>query len=621
MAFGYRPFWIAIVFVCLTVLDVQANDSSNTSIEQIVKRYENFDFDSDSIPEINDLKLVESFLPGSKPEYARTNRENNDLVLVLIESRLLQHIENEGESLEQMHHLLDQYGNDLVREGFDVRFVVCDLYSGEHHQDGLTLLALRRFLKDVADVSQLKGAVLVGSFPEASIVRRWIWRREGWDVSIAGTKYSGQNRRPFLRIVPESVAPRADIVLADLDGNWESIYQKGPVELESIEALPSEELTTWPVDGMVFESAKYNDGRHTFVDFFGVLDDDFVRMESEADHLKLELYTEEKHTEISDSDRQLPNPMALPDILVSRINPRHVAVSPDSNFRDRSGNGMLNKEGKPQAFETTGRINPASLFRRDPAFERQLLIDYFKRNHTFRTQASSDSLHTASACHGAGLISAENLNRYLASASRTFAEPVAFPDATLLDFSKLVLTPARLKGVSAHSSPWNSAFGAKYSTEELESLIGGSPWRWKEEKTDDGYRYVPSLADQKGTADAYVFRTIYENGLLDERSGCLIIHNGCEVNTPEGAAIALQSSGLRFGGWSFKMRRACCFSLAALPWHPARKYSTTRREGSQKSWARVSALAKVGELISRSNRRTQIWRSLSRATNEPIRGV
>ncbi len=524
------------VLACLTfivipcVLTRLLNAQEPVPFSEILGRYEGLDLDSDGLAEVNRLSSVE--FGGKDAEEIRAEKE---LVLVLVEDRLLAEIPGDALSAADVGKRLEQFGADLSAEGYVARFVRCDLYAGAEHQDGLTLLAIRRFLKEIAEQANLKGVVLVGSFPEATIVRRWLWRREQWDVTIAGKAYSGANQRAFLRIVPEAVAPRADIVLADLDGNWEEIYVKQPRELESIEALPDEGVTDWPVDGMVFESSAFNDSDSTFEDFFWIQEDSFERLESPAEQLRLKIRLAQQHPEVSKKERLLANPMSIPNILVSRINARHVAVSPDESFRDRNGNHLLDASGKPQVIETAARINPAGLMHRDLSFERRLLIDYFDRNHEFRTSVTPESNRTAALSYGGGLISAGSLNEYLKKASPTFDEPVSFENGSLLDYVRFLKTPARLKGLSAHSSPWNSHYGSGYDVSELERESGGSPWRWKEEPIDGGFQYVPSLVAQHGVADSYLHRTIYENRLLANTGSSLYIHNGCEVNTPEGA--------------------------------------------------------------------------------------
>ncbi len=525
-------------------------------LARIMRRYAGMDLDSDGIAEVNRMNPLKFRDEG--PDKVNADSE---LVLVLVEERLLSEIPDSKWGEDDLLARLEQYETDLQAEGYAVQTIRCDLYAGPEHQDGLTLLALRRFLTDVAKQAKLKGVVLVGSFPEAMLVRRWLWRRENWDVTIAGKAYRGADQKDFLRIVPEVVAPRADIVLADLDGNWESIYVRKPMKLESIEALPDEKITEWPKEGMVFESSLFNDTSATLEDFFWIQEDDCKRLEAADGKLRLKIRLAQRHPEVSRRDRTSPNPMAVPDILVSRINARHVAVTPDRGFRDRNGRAMLNENGKPQVVETVAKINPAALMRRDPAFERKLLVDYFDRNHAYRTNVVADANRTAALSHGHGLISAEALNSYLQKASPSFGDPVSFPDGSLLDYVHFLKTAARLKGLSAHSNPWNSGYGGSYSAAELESQCGGTPWRWKEDPVEGGFCYTPSFAAQGGAADSYIHRTIYENGLLDLAGGSLYIHNGCEVNTPEGATSVPYSDDRYGSSGGFQNAESILFFL------------------------------------------------------------
>jgi hypothetical protein len=532
-----KLLWVLLTCCGLVAKSVEAQPTGfQDPLPGIIESFQKYDFDRDGIDEINSLRLWPQELPAADAGHSDSqDREAGRVVFVLVEGRVLRSIDSAPSQSKELTQGLRTFLNDLAREGFTPRLIECDLYAGPRHQDGLTLLALRRMLQTVRQSLPLEGVVLVGSFPEASLVRRWIWRREGWDVTIAGRSYSGANQQPFLRIVPELIAPRADIVLADLDGNWEQIYRAEPQELESIEALPTNPNDTWPTDGMEFVSTQFNDQRSKFEDFFWIQDDQYERLPSEPGQLRLRLRIEQAHPEISESDRQQPNPMARPDLRVSRINPRHVAVMPAPQFRDVKGKNWLADDGRPQAVESRERLNPVSSWRRDEAFEQRLLVEYFARNHEFRTAHQPEQRRTASACFGGGLIGAADLNRYLAEAVEQWEPSVSYDNASLHDFVEFAATPARLKGISAHSSPWNSEFGSGYDPQALELAVGGRPWRWREEAIEGGYRYVPSLIGQGGTADAYVFRSLYASGRLRSVGGSLIIHNGCEVNTPEGA--------------------------------------------------------------------------------------
>ena len=77
--------------------------------------------------------------------------------------------------------------------------------------------------KDIHTLSRgnFEGALLIGSFPETQIIHRYIWRSKEARTQISGVQ---TNHRGWLRIVPEVRAANSDIILSDLDGNWEDLY-------------------------------------------------------------------------------------------------------------------------------------------------------------------------------------------------------------------------------------------------------------------------------------------------------------------------------------------------------------------------------------------------------------
>jgi hypothetical protein len=497
------------------------------TLTSVMNSYRGYDMDSDGIVEINSL----DYLPFENRN--ENINPNSRLVLVFVEDRLLEQLSGGGYTTGDLLKRLEQYKDDLRAEGYFTKFIKADVYNGEQHQDGQTLLSIRNFLKDVKKTWNLQGVVLVGDFPEAMLVRRWIWRSNS-NVTIAGTEYKGTD---FLRIVPEIVAHRADIVLADLDGKWEDIYVKKPTALESIEALPIRgTASNWPVNGAAFVSTVFNDNTLSFQDFFWIKDDNFQKQTS-RNKLTLTLYTTQRHPELSQENRSLPNPIVIPDILVSRINPKHVGVSPDKNFRDMHGRSILNASGKPQTLETAQDKNPISYFEQDRVQERELLIRYFDRNHNYRAGGNPQNSHrTAAVAYGEDLSNATSLNNYLKKASSSFSDPVSFNAASLYNYVQFLKTPATLKGMFAHANEWNTVYGSSYNISDLENIAGRNPWRWKKERNGSNYLYTPSFADQKGTADSYLHRTIYENNVLAETGANLFIHNGCEVNSPSNVA-------------------------------------------------------------------------------------
>ncbi len=504
----------------------------------LTTKYRNFDINGDNRIEINELGHL-SF------ESASASIDTNaKVVLVLVEKRLLDLSATGGKhSKQDLVDRLKRMRGDLRAEGLTPRFMWADVYRGSVHQDGRTVLALRRVMKDLkAMFPKFQGAVLVGSFPEATLVRRWVWKRQNWKVTIAGTEYNCDScpKSDFLRIVPEMISHRSDLVLADLDGKWENIYH-AQKNLEAIEAIPKPNMS-WLVNGGTFISFKYNRRTESFQDFFWIKDDNYqILPGGKGNELRVRTYTALQHPELSNADKSRPNPMARPDIFISRINAYNVARSPDPSFRDRTNKGFLDANGKPRTVYTNSPIDPKSKLIYDAALERDLIVDYLDRNHAFRVGGNPTNAHrTASVSHGDGLESASGMNSYLRKSASNYSSSWGKSNADVREYVDFLKQPAVLKGVIAHSSEWNSSFDNQYNSSGLSQDVGGNPWRWR--KSSSGNTYVPSFMEQGGAADAYLYRTIYENGLLDDIGGSLFIHNGCRVNSPGYAATRPYSS-------------------------------------------------------------------------------
>jgi hypothetical protein len=198
------------------------------------------------------------------------------------------------------------------------------------------VLAIREFFKQVqAQYPGFKGSVLVGSFPEAMLVREWLHRTDNNILVVNGVKHPGN----FLQIIPQVIAERAELVLADLDGNWQDIYQENSTGLLSIQAIPTAGVgDIWPADNASFSSNTFIYESLPFQDFFYIKDDNYeVISHTPGVELILRMFTGLLHPELNSADRALPKPMARPDIIVSRINPRHIAVNPDPSFLDAGG--------------------------------------------------------------------------------------------------------------------------------------------------------------------------------------------------------------------------------------------------------------------------------------------
>ena len=489
-------------------------------LDGIISRYQNFDRNSDGDAALKSLGLLDFEQDRDDPPISAP------LVLVLVESRLLAPLAGAADLVPR----LQRFKGDLRAEGFFSRFIDADLYQGARHQDGRTLLALRSFLQEVSlTYGRLAGVVLVGSFPEATLVRRVVWVTGFRDVSIGGQLTKGET---YLTIWPQDIASRADVVLGDLNGNWQTIYHEEPAQLESIQARPdaATAATAWPVDGSIFSSTSYDRTLVTFRDFFFIQDDDYAVVSADAQRLQLFIRRPLRHPELSAVDRALPNPLARPDILVSRINPRNVAVNPKPSIVGDGGVRPLDAQGHPQAFTSSQNFDTwLGFFQQDPVLERRVLADYFDRNHRFRIGAFADLPFRAAAI-AYPLQDFPADPGYLAPASDKFAPPLVQNDATLLDYVRWMRQPAALRLIQTHASAFSSLFGDKYSTADLENEVGGRPFRWRHADNT----YTPSLQDQGPDADFYMHRTAWENGILEGSGANLVIHDGCEVIVPSG---------------------------------------------------------------------------------------
>ena len=136
--------------------------------------------------------------------------------------------------------------------------------------------------------------------------------------------------------------------------------------------------------------SQYELSTHEFEDFFFIDDSQYYAYPM-GSTLWLLMTNENAHEELSAADLTLPNPIARPDIHVSRINPRHIALEP------KAGLGMLDSSGEPQAV--SGSL-PGTWTRweRNPDLERALLID-FDRNHGFRVGADGMRFRAAAATY------------------------------------------------------------------------------------------------------------------------------------------------------------------------------------------------------------------------------
>ena len=267
------------------------------------------------------------------------------LVLVLVESRLLRppRFTLPGARPPALLSRMNRLVADIRRDGDDCRLVSADLYQGPVQKDGRVLLALRRFLQRARDRVGLTSVVMIGRFPEAQILRRWPWA-PAFEKTIAGVATDG---RRYLAVDPELVAGSTDIVLADLTGRWEEVYRPS-VTTRALYLLPTGASSSadWlrlndEISGTVVDL----EPETTTTDVF-YLDEARLEMNLTGPVARVRIRRFRDDPEVTTANQARPNPIAFPEITVSRLNAYHVAVRLPA---DRS-----------PATGTTGRVRPAA---------------------------------------------------------------------------------------------------------------------------------------------------------------------------------------------------------------------------------------------------------------------
>jgi len=512
----------------------------------ILQSYTNFTLVNDREKEINSLKYI-SF-ENNYPEVSAGSR----FVIVLIEPMLI----NAGgnTSLQnQFINALIRYKADLRAEGLYSRFILADVYKGPIHKDGQTLLAIRDFFKKVQKAyANFEGAVLVGNFPEAALVRKVAWapiRDITWWPKIVNEEGKEvYQKRKVLGIFPELISTRADIVLSDLNGNWENLYARDGYDSESIEAMPlNENSTNWyygtggSVKNCEFTSSDYKimDGNEVsatglFTDVF-FLNDGWYQIIEKTDNpkkLKIKIYNNEQNNEVHEDDQSCKNIIARPDIAISRINAFHVALNPFSE----NGQPLLNAAGNPQVVQNTPRLIEEykedkydTFTKKNFDLERKMLISYFQRNHQYRTGSYSNLPFRVGAISGDDTTFNPTDNAAeLKKAANDFSTSVVVSMANLHQYVHFLKTPAVLKHIIAHSGSAHSTFAPITNATTYQNECGGAPFRWIYDSA--GRSHKPSFDGIGGTADNHTHRTLWHYNALKNYGASIIIHAGCEVN-------------------------------------------------------------------------------------------
>jgi hypothetical protein len=500
---------------------------------QLMSRYTNFDMNGDGRVEIDSLRPA---FPNPAP-YARSEK---GVLIVFVDPRLLADDPNSDISGFEMGLWLSMYSSDLADDGYFPYFVAADVYDGTVHQDGRTLLAMRRFLRDVRQHYPLAGTLLVGSFPEASIARSVLLKQHEPNSITFGSSGRTVSNVNLLEVGGEFITPRAEIVLGDLDGNWEGIYRQEPFTFKGYKLLPG--TTAFPSAGQVIESGDYNVVNHAWQDVFFV-DDAAVTTSETNGRVRVAINSlDEQNLELAPSDRLMPNRIARPEIMVSRLNTRHVAIKPTAPTDLDGKASPIGADGKPQTLRYASQQRVRWV--RDPHLERKLLTDYIGRQRRFRLGYDNNKPFRTSAIRqlDSGLKDPGSFNSLLRGAASGFTTSIATDNASLLDYLNWLKQPAVLRGIASHSNDVISQFGPTSNHLALESAIGGKPWRWVGSWVGADYVLSPSLAGH--TQDAYfaIHRSMWENGALASAGQFFTVHDGCDVNKPSNYLTAPYSS-------------------------------------------------------------------------------
>ncbi|MFI5384710.1 MAG: hypothetical protein ACHQ50_01180 [Fimbriimonadales bacterium] len=525
LAIAYLSFW-ASACLAQTAGEKGATNFSDVQheIDLAASAFRGFDRDQDGTPEIRALSRLKGMFEA-KGKGAGT-------VVVLVENRLL----GQTPSQADLRPSLQTFAKDIASSGPNAFVLETSFYDGPEHQDGLTLIAYRDFLRRLwLKVAGFRGVILVGNFPQPFMVRQYAWRRDDPVTLFAGAKAEVSFKEPWMRVVAEPVVSPADIVLADLDGRWDRIYVRQPMNVTDLYAV-------FPKGSDITQNWEMKDERYE--DFFFVEDGPWSE-ETTGGHKIRFTFDPEPNEECTPTDKKLPNPLALPEISVSRINAFHAGVVPDTKVRGIKGEGLLGANGKPETVEFADAKsvpNTMNLWVPSAALERSLLVQYFARNHAYRIGKSSTIVGAAAVSTGLGS-DLDDLRRDVPGWKNLNSKEFLDKDITITDVAKWMKEPALVREIRAHSNPVLSEFERPRDLAALTAETGGQPWYW----TREGNKLVPSLKGIGGSMGFGFLRTLYENKALPS-NGVLYFHTGCEAMRPIGAEN-VPFNGSDYGRW------------------------------------------------------------------------
>jgi hypothetical protein len=414
-----------------------------------------FNVGRDQINEIMDISVVSKQTTVSGPF--------KEKMLLLIEPRLL---DQKGVNAVLFLLSLQAYQTQLAKEGIDVIALKLKVYGHDFaqnlsFQDGKTLLGIRKLVKQLHQCAEgtqapVKGSILVGRFPEARIARRIVLPDDSGNF----------------RIRAEVTAGSADIVLADLTGNWDNLYRDN-VNLTDVTA----EVSSFNPIVRSRGTAKYDfwnrllilnqaptSQQKNFKDVF-VLPDEFTLRTYSILNINSILVKPLRNLFAEDAqDIFAGRIMATPEIQIARVNAWGTALVP----RDPE---MMSGE-RAIKFTSRGEVEGRILqhFNQNVNFELELLARYFFRNVLYRRGAISDSHinRRASLVTGAPEF---NIRYYEDKLDLIYGRKDVLAELDQVQFYEWMLKDNSLfKGIIAHSTARSSEFNPHPGVTSSESF-------------------------------------------------------------------------------------------------------------------------------------------------------
>ena len=542
---------------------------NGSQVLQMFDPFQNYDINDDGLEEIQLMWPL--YTPRVSP------RTNPNYVLILLDSRLMHRYRGgatddmgrsySDDELFQWNDDLYQYAYDLEAEGYSPYIIYTDVYgqeAPEHEpvgQNGLTMLAMRRAIHRFYRCAQetpgsLVGVTLVGSFPEARIYIHTPRYTEDSCEDLCDSGFCpfrcstlpGDTDVPLLEVRTRILSNSSDIVLSDMDGNWEDVYVLSEERTRMRFALNqsdpgADNSDTSPYSRRVRVTDAHQDVQ-TLSDGFLTADTRVKHYSNAYTSLSRDVYLDpiDQFRELSRDDVVSGGQMAFPELHISRIDARGVARQPDART-------LVDRAGSPIPGYIEHGTNPANRrFIYDPVFELHLLAQYFDRNHSYRVGEMTMYRESSSIATDDfnSLREANRFDALVPEDSRRNLGHASLADAVMWVADETPL----FKSVIAHTSPRGASFSSEYSEHFFWRFMrvytaqpfvydwaeSGLPGYWAPQR-----HFETRSGKLTGTLDHRVLYTVYQALRDDNDHGFFYFHGGCNANSPIKTELVAQS--------------------------------------------------------------------------------